>query len=147
MRYLAFASIIAMLAAATPAAAQPNQLVQQGAEALRRQDFAQAAESYRQACDSGIGDGCVGLGIVYRHGLGLAADPARAFELYSRAAQLLTPACDAGDAHACNSLATLLIDGRGVPRDVNRAIQLYARACQLDPTINANCDPARPGGH
>src|SRR3954469_20839527 len=135
MRYSAFAWLMAMLAPVAPAAAQGNS------------DPAQAAESYRQACDNGIADGCVHLGIAYAHGQGVAADPARAFQLYSRAAQLYAAACDGGNAHACNDLASLVIDGRGVPRDTVRAIQLYARACQLDPTSNASCEPARPGGH
>jgi TPR repeat protein len=135
MRYSAFAWLIAVLAPVAPAAAQGNP------------DSAQAAERYRQACENGNADGCVNLGIVYAHGLGVPADPARAAQLYSRAAQLYAPACDGGNAHACNNLATLVIDGRGVPRDAARAVRLYARACQLDRTINANCDPAPPAGH
>ena len=59
---------------------------------------------------------------VLPNGTGVAKDPARA-------AQLFTRTCDAGLAVGCGALAYLHAEGIAVPKDDDRAASLHQRAC------------------
>jgi TPR repeat protein len=65
---------------------------------------------------------CVGLGSLYYHGVGVAADVRRANALYEEA-------CEAGALDGCMNVATSYLHGRGFPRDPKRAAKLYDDAC------------------
>nr|MDQ3032567.1 sel1 repeat family protein [Myxococcota bacterium] len=67
--------------------------------------------------------GCGNLGYMLAHGRGVAADVARAAELYQRA-------CDGGDAMGCSNLGLAYAQGTGVPLDLARAMDLLRRACE-----------------
>uniref|UniRef100_Q02D68 Sel1 domain protein repeat-containing protein n=1 Tax=Solibacter usitatus (strain Ellin6076) TaxID=234267 RepID=Q02D68_SOLUE len=60
-------------------------------------DYERSAVLFRQACDAGWERGCGGLAELYRAGLGVPADPARAASYFERA-------CHAGIAASCNAL-------------------------------------------
>ncbi|WP_171060739.1 caspase family protein [Poseidonocella sp. HB161398] len=75
-----------------------------------------AAQDYPSAFDR--------LGILYRDGLGVPADPARANENFEEGAQL-------GDASAMVNLGTAYLKGQGVETDYAHAYDLFRRAAQL----------------
>jgi TPR repeat protein len=78
----------------------------------------------RTECLEGNGDACRFGGIALEKGLGIAADPAAALDLYRRG-------CDLGDAAACQGFAWLAKGGHGVPADGKAAVRAYERACDL----------------
>jgi TPR repeat protein len=57
-------------------------------------DGARAAVWYERACELGLPEGCVRLGILHRFGAGVRHDEARAVALFERA-------CAAGDEEGC----------------------------------------------
>ena len=107
-------------------------------------------------CEEGAAALCVAEGERYVAGQGVAADPARAAQLFERACDLrdfsgcarlgdvlargrgrdvsrasaaYQRACDGGRLEACASLGRLLSDGRGDARDRVRAVALFQKAC------------------
>jgi len=107
-------------------------------------------------CEEGAAAACVAAAERYAVGQGVAADPARAAQLFERACDLhdaaacarlgdvlargrgrdanraaaaYQRACDAGRLEACASLGRLLADGRGIARDRVRAARLFQKAC------------------
>ncbi len=99
------------------------------AETYRRgigvpQDYARAAELYRQAADQGHPGAQNALAGLYANGFGVARDAARAFELVSKAA-------DSGQAEYLHTLATLIETGTGTGADPARAAELYRQAADL----------------
>ena len=89
-------------------------------------------------CSAGKPAACVSAGRSYEYGYGVAADPARAYTLYSRS-------CDLGYSGGCYNTALLRELGRGVPRDLDKARELYAKVCQMG--SNTACDRAESLTH
>jgi TPR repeat protein len=85
-------------------------------------------------CSEKNPNSCVSAGRLYEFGHGVAADPARAFDLYQRA-------CDAQYAAGCYNAAVLLEAGKGVGTDLVRARKLYMQVCQMGSTTS--CEQAR----
>ena len=89
-----------------------------------------ATEHYRRACTAGVASACVTLGRYIEHGeVGLASDPAAAFDFYRKARAFETKACDEGDAGACGRLGVLLREGSGGPSATERGRRLQVEAC------------------
>jgi TPR repeat protein len=106
------------------------------------QDLARAVILYQQACEGGLMQGCVNLGIMtqqrecdsgllrvcvnlgfmYYTGEGVVQDLARAVGLYRQA-------CDGGVVLGCNNLGAMYDAGEGVIQDLARAVSLYRQAC------------------
>jgi len=99
-----------------------SQGVQQALALLAQQRYAEAIPMLNRACASGNWEACEGLGRIYREGLGVPKDPARA-------ADLLGKACDAGHGSACDTLGISYQTGQGVPQDYSKAASLYSKAC------------------
>jgi uncharacterized protein len=96
--------------------------LQRGREARGRNDFTEAANQYRRACEGGSAEGCGALGWQYSTGRGVAQDRVRAGQLYRQA-------CDGGSMDSCFNLGVMLQAGSGVEQDFERALALYHRAC------------------
>ncbi len=112
--------------AAHPAATSTTaeDLLDEGRSAYKGNQFSQAAELFRRACDGGERKGCHDLGLMYFRGEGVAKDLHRAADLYKRA-------CEAGGTGGCLDLGLMYLRGDGVPKDLNRAADFYKRACDL----------------
>lgn len=67
------------------------------------------------------------LGYVYRRGIGLAADPAKAVEFFERAAE-------AGHAAAKNELGLMYLNGQGMFPNYRRAYELFEAAAEQGDT-------------
>jgi len=89
-------------------------------------------------CSEGKPAACVSAGRSYEYGHGVAADPARAYSLYSRS-------CEFGYSGGCYNTALLRELGRGVPKDLDKARELYAKVCQMG--SNTACDRAESLTH
>ena len=66
------------------------------------------------------------LGYRYDEGVGVAADPKTAFNLYQKAAKQ-------GNTTAMYNLAHLYADGRGVEQNFDKARELYRKVVELEP--------------
>ncbi len=71
---------------------------------------------------------CRTLAGMYETGDRVAADPAKAAELWARYAAAVERECTAGIQPLCGELAGLYAEGRGVPKDAGRAHALRAGA-------------------
>ncbi len=66
---------------------------------------AAAAKAFARACDGGYLPSCNGLGVLYRQGLGVGRDDARAIGLFRRA-------CRGDVSTACEHLSFALVAGQ-----------------------------------
>jgi TPR repeat protein len=108
-------------------------LAQGGASAGEQEKFEEAAlapctsakpQGCAARCESGDGDACDTLGVVYDNGLGgVPKDSAQALTWFNRG-------CEKGEMNACRNLAVLIENGRGTPADPVRALQLHRKACE-----------------
>ncbi len=89
------------------------------------QDTAKALEYYEKACDLGLGEGGMALGVLYANG----QDTLR--QDYTRAKTYFERACDLGDGRGCYVLGTIYEDGGIVKQDMSKAKELYGKACDL----------------
>jgi TPR repeat protein len=109
-------------------------------------------------CDKGHAGSCYQLGLLYRGGLGVPRDDARALGLFDKACTggslmgcvsqglqyqygygtakdfnkslaLFKRACDEGEEYGCLNLGVVIERGEGAPKDDARAAQLYKHAC------------------
>ena len=107
-------------------------------------DEAKAAELYEKACrlapahsqpipPSLQGQGlvnpngmvCARLGLLYRDGIGVTKDDAKAAELFEKA-------CSLNQGQSCALLGLLYHNGTGVTKDEAKAAEFYEKACSLD---------------
>lgn len=95
-----------------------------GYAAEQRGDLAGAAQWYRKAANQNHTYGLFNLGLLYRFGRGIPADPAQAH-------QLLLAAANGGDADAMFQVADMLADGEGVSKDLAAAREWFRRAALL----------------
>ncbi len=122
---------LAVCAAALPlspglsAPAHAQVAYRDGAMAVRFGDFVEARKLYRQECDDGDLDSCVGLAHLWRQGRGGEQDLEKAQALFG-------DACDKGAADACTNGAFLHFEGRDGEKDYEAARALYEKACELD---------------
>jgi TPR repeat protein len=84
-------------------------------------DYANARQLWEQALAAGDWTAARSLGTLYRKGLGVDADPARAVDYYHQAVAH-------GVANADINLAEMILAGQGVPRDVVKAKALLKAA-------------------
>ncbi|HEU0222075.1 MAG TPA: tetratricopeptide repeat protein [Paracoccaceae bacterium] len=96
-------------------------LAESGAEAFARNDFAAAAELWRQEAAAGSAQAKFGLGLISDLGLGVPRDAAKAMRWYLEAAE-------DGYGNAQFNVAVMLDAGTGVPRSLPAAAVWYARA-------------------
>lgn len=89
------------------------------------QDIPRAIGLYRRACDGDGRAGCDRLGLLYRDGIGVTADPVRAVDLYRQA-------CDSGYQVGCAHLGEAYVAGSGVDADAGRAATLFGKACETE---------------
>jgi TPR repeat protein len=86
-------------------------------------DYARARALLGAAAAHGDPAAAYYLGLIYRSGYGIAADPVQAAHWFALASRSGIPAADF-------MLANAYRDGSGVPRDDARALVLYRRAAQ-----------------
>jgi hypothetical protein len=155
--------------AAMPTASNPivapealkNPDLQQAAAFLYKKQYDQAFPISERLCTDGNQDGCAVQGILYAHGLGVAADGARGLSLmtkscdsgssigcellgltyaekegpvaldYGKSLELLTKSCDGGFAVGCVYEAELYLNGIGTAKDTARAWDTFDRSCTI----------------
>ncbi|RQS70426.1 sel1 repeat family protein [Burkholderia sp. Bp8963] len=86
-------------------------------------DYARARTLLGAAAEHGDPAAAYYLGLIYRSGYGVAADPVQAARWFEAASHADIPAADF-------MLANAYRDGSGVPRDDARALALYRRAAE-----------------
>ena len=111
---------LALLAVPATAGAQT---FADGLAAAEAGDFATAMTLWRPLAEAGDHDAQYGIGRLYRDGLGVAADPLRAFPWFQKAAE-------AGHVGAAFSLAAMYDAGDGVAQDLATAAAWYTRAAE-----------------
>ena len=95
-----------------------------GLEAFRAGDVAQAFEIWAPLADAGEAEAQHAMGRIYEYGYGVARDDAQAALWYRKAAEQNV-------AEAQYRLGVFHEHGWGVPRDAALAVAWYARAAQL----------------
>lgn len=85
---------------------------------------AKALAAYEAVCSRNYGEGCFRAGELWRRGLGVPKDAAKAASFYERG-------CDAPNetGSSCNALALLFDRGVGRAKDAKRSIALFEKAC------------------
>ena len=101
-----------------------------GRRALFDDDYEQALQCFRQAVNEGHAEAMVYLGYMYRKGLGVRRDDAKAAVLYRQAINtggetLLTSV-------AYNNLGVLFMKGEGVAQNLIKAKELFLQAINFD---------------
>ncbi|HDV6356849.1 TPA: sel1 repeat family protein, partial [Burkholderia cenocepacia] len=86
-------------------------------------DYVRARALLGAAAEQGDPAAAYYLGLIYRSGYGIAADPVQAAHWFDIASRADIPAADF-------MLANAYRDGSGVPRDDARALALYRRAAE-----------------
>jgi TPR repeat protein len=94
-------------------------------KAYSGKDFGSAISQAQQAASNGDPRALFLLGVMHEQGLGMAANPTEAAQLYGRAAQ-------GGVRAALSRLAQLYARGVGVQKDGERALQFARQAAKLD---------------
>jgi hypothetical protein len=88
-------------------------------------DFrARAAALYRSTCNTGLGEGCLGLGNLARQGASEAGVP-------SDAVRLFIEGCELGSAASCYSAGVAFILGLDVPKDLSAALAWFGKGCSM----------------
>lgn len=100
-------------------------------------DRARVAKLLDKGCSLGSATACNDLGMAYQDGAGVAADPAKAGELFAKAFELFAKACDndpdGSNAVACDTAGERAMDGTGVTADPARGRAYLEKACSRDP--------------
>ncbi len=87
-------------------------------------DAAKAFNAFKQSCQKTYAPGCAHLGEMYLYGIGTAADPKMAADLFNEA-------CVAEDPYGCYLMGTLYDSGKGVDAaDPQKALSYYDGACK-----------------
>ena len=101
-----------------------------GRRALFDDDYEQALRRFRKAVNEGHAEAMAYLGYMYRKGLGVRRDDAKAAVLYRQAINtggdtLLTSV-------AYNNLGVLFMKGEGVAQNLPKAKELFLQAINFD---------------
>lgn len=88
------------------------------------QNYKQAFEWFRRACEVGDQDSNLYLGWMYKDGLYVECN-------YETALEYFTKAADAGNPRAMTELGILYINGNGIEKDVPTAVQWFRKAAEL----------------
>lgn len=115
------AATLAVMAALAPAAMGQGGPFDAAVIAYDRGDYKLARRDWEQALRDGDWEAARSLGHLYRRGLGVDRNPARAAEYYQTA-------FDHGVVNAGLNLAELYIAGDGVPQDLDKATRVLRRA-------------------
>jgi len=86
-------------------------------------DTARGVQQLQRSCDSGLTEGCLNLGRLYRDGRDVPKDEPRSVPLFQRA-------CDGGRALGCYDLGLAYAGGVGAPKNEAQAVPLFKRACE-----------------
>jgi len=122
VKLTASAALIAGLSMATaPAFSQDNEAFEKGVAAFEVGQYKEAIALWEPAAEEGNVDALVNLAQLYRLGLGVDQDDAKAFELYEKAAQQ-------GSDDAQVNVAFQLLMGKGADQDRQEAAGWFAKA-------------------
>jgi uncharacterized protein len=129
-------------------------------------DLTRSAGLWKQACDLGSSNGCVGLAVKMFRGDTVSKDVDKAVAILQRecdagsfygcaqvalvdAFQLPQPtaqalplglrSCNGGDAQGCLAVGHMYKEGKGAPKDLARAKEFMERACQEGKGIGIAC--------
>ena len=100
-------------------------ILDQAHTAFNNQNFHEARDLYKQACDSGDATACRHLGAIYETGKLGAPD-------YVEGTRYYRQSCSGGEVGACAALAYQIASGRGVTQDYGEARRLFKLACDSD---------------
>ncbi len=102
-------------------------------------EFSEAVEYYAIACDNGVMLSCNNLGVLFRNGLGVPKDLAKARGFY-------TLACDNKESTACFNLGAIYAFGIGTNINIPLARSYFDKSCNLGFHIacEINADTLRP---
>jgi hypothetical protein len=98
-------------------------------------DYEQAHQCFRQAVSEGHAEAMTYLGYMYRRGLGVRRDDAKAAVFYQQA--ISTGGKTLLSSAAYNNLGVLYMKGEGVAQDIVKAIRLFLRAFAFDGSEDA----------
>jgi TPR repeat protein len=99
-------------------------------------DIAQAADLYKEACDSREPRGCLEYAYHLSSGHGIEKSESAAASIVTDAMMREVAAdCDVGDGRACSRIGTIYESGIGVTKDEKAAVQYFQKACELDDGI------------
>lgn len=87
-------------------------------------EYKEAREYFSLACDRGFARACNNLGVLYRGGLGVAQDLAKAKSLYAKA-------CNDREPLGCYNLGFMYAFGIGVSQNMPLARSYFGKACDL----------------
>ncbi|WP_020849732.1 tetratricopeptide repeat protein [Helicobacter pylori] len=85
----------------------PEELLNLGIKSYKEQDFSKAKEYFEKACGLNYGNGCNGLGVLYRNGQGVEKNSKKAAYFYYKA-------CELKEGDGCGALGGLYYNGDGV---------------------------------
>src|SRR5258706_15599828 len=103
------ALLLALASASFAQQAQPDDaqvLYNRGRTLQRNGRQAEAAAAFRGACDKGLAQSCLELGVQYDNGTGVTKDATRAVALYQQA-------CDGNSFQGCSNLRPKYNNGTG----------------------------------
>ena len=93
-------------------------------------DYEQAHKCFRQAANEGYAEAMTYLGYMYRRGLGVRRDDAKAAVFYQQA--ISTGGKTLLSSAAYNNLGVLYMKGEGVAQDIAKAKKLFLEAIAID---------------
>lgn len=86
---------------------------------------------YQQLCDDGDMLGCDLLGVMFRDGVGVTQNFARAGDLFQQA-------CDGDLMESCSRLGVMYVNGLGVTQDIARGLDLSQQGCDGGDELGCN---------
>jgi len=124
-RIVKFTTVAALISglsvASAPASAQSSDAFEKGVAAFEVGKYKEAIALWEPAAEQGNVDALVNMAQLYRLGLGVDQDDAKAYELYEKAA-------NKGSDDAQVNVAFQLLMGRGVDQDREAAAGWFAKA-------------------
>ena len=118
-------SIVACVAVC--AASMAQSIYEKAEAAFENKQYEEAIALYRLCAEEGDSEALNKMGGMYVMGLGVEANPQKAFELFTEAAEK-------GNLKALCNLGLLYEDGNGVQKDILKAIECYTEAAKLGET-------------
>ena len=115
-------TLLSLLLGLAPLASQSG--YEQGKAALKRGEFAAAAQQFATDAQAGHSRAQLALGLLHAAGLGVAQSNAEATKWFARAAEL-------GNAHAQYNLGLMLLVGIDVARNEREAVERFRRAARM----------------
>ncbi|MBH23440.1 MAG: hypothetical protein CMH57_03040 [Myxococcales bacterium] len=103
----------------------PEQHFKDGVASFERGDTAQAAKSFKAACEKDHAAACRRLGLMFEEGTHADKD-------IEQAATLYRSSCRLGDPEGCNRVGVMYEHGTGIEKNHKKAFDSYVTSCKAD---------------